>query len=124
MKNTERLKKHCSELGIKSDRYVELLDELEKLPQLQYFTGTDFQDYDTLARWSFVQKLTSPIVKDGRLTGRNILYAPIGVNLRAESYGMGCFHNLESVGYWNSRPMNQCTECGIYVEDKYTENHG
>ena len=81
MSNSQRLIKFLEELGYPNEVYLELLNHIESLPQLHYFSGNDHVNAAQLATWGFVQRIDSPIVKDGTMYGRNIYFAPIGLDI-------------------------------------------
>ena len=83
MNNLKRLVAYCEHQGIKNKVYVELLEDIEKAPQLMYFQGSDYHNADVLASWGFLQRVIKPVFsKDGNYVGTNVSFFSVFCNLK------------------------------------------
>jgi len=83
MNNLKRLVAYCEHQGIKNKVYVELLEDIEKAPQLMYFQGSDYHNADLLSKWGFLQKVIKPVFsKHGNYLGTTIYFCSVFCNLK------------------------------------------
>jgi hypothetical protein len=81
-----RLKSFLQHEGWAPDVYLEMMEHIEELGyQLHYFSGDEYKTADDLARWGFLKKIISPIIKDdGSYIGNNVYFASLNATLKID----------------------------------------